>query len=57
LDGKYFGVFDDHEESLGTVESTIALDLSDFKTNQQYLFEILSVSLGLNSSVPAFNLE
>jgi hypothetical protein len=57
LDGKYLGEFDNHDEGLGSLEPTVALDLSNFKTNQPYLFEILSVSLGLNSGVPAYHLE
>jgi hypothetical protein len=57
LDGKYLGEFDNHNEGLGSVEPIVALDLSNFKTNQQYLFEILSISLGLNSGVPAYHLE
>ena len=57
LEGEYLGEFDEHQEGLGNVEATITLDLSSFKPNQQYLLEILSISLGLNSGVPAYNLE
>ncbi|CAF1338829.1 unnamed protein product [Adineta ricciae] len=56
-DGKYQGEFDDHDEGLGNLESTITFDLSSFKLNQQYLFEILSISLRINSDVTAYNLE
>jgi hypothetical protein len=51
LDGQYLGEFDDHDHSAGGVEPSIAFDLSHFKPNQQYLFEILSVSLGLNNGI------
>jgi hypothetical protein len=51
LDGKYLGEFDDHDRAEGDVEAIVALDLSNFKANQQYLFEILSISLGLSNGV------
>ena len=51
LDGQYLGEFDNHDHAEGSVEAVIALDLSHFKPNQQYLFEILSISLGLNNGV------
>lgn len=57
LDGKYLGEFDEHNEGLGYIDTTIVLDLSTFKPNQQYLFAILSISLGLNAGVPAYNLD
>ena len=48
LDGKYLGEFDNHDSNRGTIKATIALDLSTFKLNQKYLFEILSISLGVD---------
>jgi hypothetical protein len=50
FDGEYVGEFDNHEHSKGSVTATVALDLSTFKPNQQYLFEILSISLGLDTN-------
>ena len=50
LDGEYLGEFDNHEHAKGTITATIALDLSKFKLNQNYLFEILSISLGIDKS-------
>jgi hypothetical protein len=57
LDGQYLGEFDDHDHSAGGVEPSIAFDLSHFKPNQQYLFEILSVSLGLNNGIGPHSFE
>jgi hypothetical protein len=49
LDGQYLGEFDDHQHSAGSITGTVSVDLSHFKPNQQYLFEILSISLGINN--------
>jgi hypothetical protein len=49
LNGKYLGEFDNHDHAEGNLEAFIALDLSHFKTNQQYLFEILSISFGISN--------
>ena len=57
LDGKYLGEFDDRLHGKGSLKATVALDLSKFKPNQQYLFEILSVSLGLYNGVGGRNFE
>ena len=57
LDGKYVGQYDDHNHDHGAVNATIALDLSKFKPNQQYLFEILSISLGLDNGVSEGNFD
>ena len=51
LDGQYLGEFDDHQHSGGSIQATVSVDLSHFKANQQYLFEILSISLGLDNNV------
>ncbi len=51
LDGQYLGEFDNHDRAEGDVEAYLALDLSNFKINQEYLFEILSISLGLSNGV------
>ncbi|CAF1012202.1 unnamed protein product [Rotaria sordida] len=51
LNGKYLGEFDNHDHSQGSLTATISLDLSTFKSNQQYLFEILSISLGINNDI------
>jgi hypothetical protein len=51
LDGQYISEFDNHNHVQGLLNATIALDLSQFKVNQQYLFEILSVSLGIDNSI------
>ena len=49
LDGQYLGEFDNHQHSKSSLTATVSLDLSTFKPNQQYLFEILSISLGLDT--------
>jgi hypothetical protein len=49
LDGQYLGEFDNHDHGGGGLQISVALDLSHFKANQQYLFEILSISLGCNT--------
>jgi hypothetical protein len=51
LNGEYLGEFDNHDHAMAGLEVSVALDLSHFKTNQQYLFEILSVALGINTGV------
>ena len=51
LDGKFLGEFDNHDHDRGHVDASIVLDLSSFQSNQQYLFEILSISFGLFSGV------
>ena len=57
LDGHYLGEFDDHDHQAGSAEAFLALDLSHFTTNQQYLLEILSISFGLFSGVYANTFE
>ena len=49
LDEEYLVEFDNYEHSEGSLTATVALDLSSYKLNQQYLLEILSVSLGLDT--------
>lgn len=51
LNGQYISQFDAHNHNQGILNATIALDLSQFKVNQQYLFEILSVTLGIDNSI------
>ena len=51
LDGQYLGEFDDHQHEWGAVTSVISVDLSHFQPNQQYLFEILSISLGIDNDI------
>jgi hypothetical protein len=53
FDGQFVGEFDDHVHQAGSAEAFVVLDLSHFKANQQYLFEILSVSFGLFSGAYA----
>ncbi|CAF2383629.1 unnamed protein product [Rotaria sp. Silwood2] len=57
LNGKYLGEFDNHDHSQGSLTATISLDLSTFKPNQQYLFEILSISLGIDNGIWENNFE
>jgi beta-galactosidase len=57
LDGEYLGEFDNHDHSQGYITATVSLDLSTFKPNQQYLFQILSVSLGIDNGVGAGSFE
>jgi len=51
LNGQYLGEFDNHDHDQGGVTGVIAVDLSDFRPNQEYVLEILSVSLGLDNGV------
>jgi hypothetical protein len=53
LDGQFLGEFDNHVHVQGGVAVSIAVDLSHFKTNQEYLFEVLSISLGLDNGAGA----
>jgi hypothetical protein len=48
LDGKYLREVTDRD-SKGSSTITTLLDFSSFKINEQYLFEILSISLGCNT--------
>jgi hypothetical protein len=57
LDGQYLGEFDDHQHAGGGIETTVAFDLSHFKPNQQYLLEILSISLGLDNGAGPTHFE
>ncbi|CAF0987969.1 unnamed protein product [Adineta ricciae] len=57
MDGKYLAEFNNHEAGLDYIDAKILLDLSNFTINQQHLLEILSISLGLHSGVPAYNLD
>ena len=41
----------------GDLEPSIAFDLSHFKPNEPYLFEILSISLGLNNDIGSHSFE
>jgi hypothetical protein len=50
LNGQYVGDFDSFDQGKGTLTATVSLDLSTFKPNQQYLFEILSISFGLSTN-------
>ncbi|CAF1003610.1 unnamed protein product [Adineta steineri] len=49
LDGQFLGNFDNSEHAQGTITVDVPLNLSQFHPNQQYLFEILSVSLGIDN--------
>ncbi len=42
--------FDNRDHREGTITTTISLNLSQFLPHQQYLFEILSVSLGIDNT-------
>ena len=47
LDGQFLGEFNTHHHAMGGIDANVTLNLSQFKPDQQYLFEILSISLGL----------
>jgi hypothetical protein len=57
LDGQYLGEFDNHAHDQHSITATVSLDLSSFKVNQQYLFEMLSITLGLDNGVWGNNFE
>ncbi len=57
LDGQYLGEFDDHQHEWGDVSSVVSVDLSHFKPNQQYLFEILSISLGIDNDIGPYDYD
>ncbi len=50
LNGEYVGDFSSFDQGKGSLTATVSLDLSTFKANQQYLFEILSISFGLSTN-------
>jgi hypothetical protein len=49
LDGQFLGNFDEHSHGEGTITINVPLNLTQFHPYQQYLFEILSISLGINN--------
>ncbi len=51
FNGQYLGEYDNHDHSQGGFTAMVALDFSTFKPNEQYLFEILSISLGIDNGV------
>ncbi len=53
LNGQFLGEFENHEHTTGPLDVSIAVDLSHFKPNQPYLFEILSIALGVYCGVGA----
>ena len=53
LNGQYLGQSDNHDHTQGPVRATVTVDLSIFTPNQQYLFEMFSISLGLYNSAKA----
>jgi beta-galactosidase len=57
LDGQYLGEYDNHDHDQKSITITVSLDLSSFKSNQQYLFEILSITIGLDNGVWGNNFE
>ncbi len=57
LNGEYLGEYDNRDHGQGPITATVELDLSKFKPNQKYLFEILSVSLGIGNGVRAGRFE
>ena len=57
LNGQYLGEFDNHDHAGGPRNVSIAVDLSQLRPNEQYLFEILSISLGINNGVSSWFIE
>jgi hypothetical protein len=57
LDGQYLGEYDTHNHEQGSFTTTVALDFSRFKLNEKYLFEILSISLGIANGVSSGSFE
>ena len=51
LDSESLGESDNRDQIHDPITATVAFDLSRFKLNQTYLFEILSVSLGLDNGI------
>ncbi len=51
LNKQYLGEYDNHDNSQGGLTAMVASDFSTFRPNEQYLFEILSISLGLDNGV------
>jgi beta-galactosidase len=49
LGGQFLDKFDNSDHAQGTITATVSLNLSQFLPNQPYLFEILSVSLGIDN--------
>jgi hypothetical protein len=50
LGGQFLDHFDNRDHGEGTITATISLNLSQFLPHEQYLFEILSVSLGIDNT-------
>ncbi len=50
LGGQFLDHFDNRDHTEGTITATISRNLSQFLPQQQYLFEILSVSLGIDNT-------
>lgn len=51
LNRVYLGETDNHDHGGGNIQVSVALDLSQFKPDQTYLLEILSISLGINTGM------
>ena len=49
LGGQFLGKFDNGEHGQGPITANVSLYLSQFLPNRQYLFEILSISLGIDN--------
>ena len=49
LGGQFLGKFDNGEHGHGPITATVSLNLSQFLPNRTYLFEILSISLGIDN--------
>ena len=57
LNGQYLGEYDNRQHQWGSVTCTIAVDLSKFQPNQEYQFEILSISLGIDNDIGPHNYD
>ena len=57
LDGRYLGEYDNRDHSQGAITATVALDLSEFKSGEQHLLGILSVTLGIDNLISVGDFE
>lgn len=49
LDGQFLDTFDERSHGQGNITAKVILNMTQFRPNEQYLFEVLSVSLGIDN--------
>jgi len=54
FNGQLIGTYENHDHAGGFLDTSTAVDLSTFEPNKEYLFEVLSISLGINNGVSSW---